>query len=92
MNQEGGFTLTLPFLLYSYFLYAHTPWPTFIVNRSIPLMKSQHEKYAVLWKILFKSIALPLQILSEKWIVNPPALLKIKKDLRSDAAPNLRSI
>ena len=21
MNQEGGFTLTLPFLLYSYFLY-----------------------------------------------------------------------
>ena len=22
MNQEGGFTLTLPFLLYSYFLYA----------------------------------------------------------------------
>ena len=24
MNQEGGFTLTLPFLLYSYFLYGQT--------------------------------------------------------------------
>ena len=35
---------------------------------------------AVLWKILFHSIALPLQILSEKWIFNPPALQKFEKD------------
>ena len=43
---------------------------------------------AVFGKILFESIALPLQILSEKWIVTPPALLKIQKDLRSNPIPN----